>query len=140
MLKGSCLCGGVKYEIKGEPIIIAHCHCIDCQKKSGAGHTTGAMFFEESFDVKGTPAKFNFVDSGGKATTHIFCAHCGSPLFGKNTKMPGVMTVSAGTLENPNLIKPQVTVCAKNRNHWDMMDGSLETYDDMPDWKPESGV
>jgi hypothetical protein len=140
LFKGSCLCGGVKYEIKGEPIIVAHCHCIDCQKRSGAGHSTGAMFLEENFDVKGSPSKFNYVDTGGKTTTHFFCAHCGSPLFGKNTTMPGVMTVSAGTLELPNSIEPQVAVCAKYKNHWDAMDDSLETFDDMPDWKPEFGA
>ena len=38
MLKGSCLCGGVKYEIKGEPIIVAHCHCIDCQDTVNRAH------------------------------------------------------------------------------------------------------
>ena len=49
------------------------------------------------------------------------------------------MTLSAGTLEDPNSIKPQVVVFAKNRNHWDVMDSTLETFDDMPDWKPEIG-
>lgn len=140
MFIGSCFCGTVKYEIEGEPIIVAHCHCIDCQKRTGAGHTTGAMFLEENFKIKGKLSKFNHVDNGGKTTTHFFCTHCGSPLFGKNTERPGMMTVSAGTLENPNLIKPQVAVFAKFKNHWDVMDSSLESFDDMPDWKPELGA
>ena len=88
----------------------------------------------------GTLSKFDHVADNGKTTTHFFCTNCGSPLFGKNTKMVGVMTVSVGTLEDPNLIKPQVAVFAKFRNHWDTMDSSLETFNDMPDWKPEFGV
>ena len=50
--------------------------------------------------------------------------------------MLGVVTVSAGTLEDPNLVEPQVIVFAKDRNNWDLMDSSLEAFDDMPDWKP----
>lgn len=140
MFKGSCFCGDVKYEVKGEPIIVAHCHCGDCQKRSGAGHSTGVMFLEKSFSIKGRLSKFTHVADSGKKTTHFFCTKCGSPLFGKNSEMAGVIALSAGTLEDPNSIKPQVAVFAKYKNHWDVMDSSLETFDDMPDWKPEFGV
>ncbi len=34
-----CLCGAVTYEIEGDPMIVAHCHCTDSQRISGAGHT-----------------------------------------------------------------------------------------------------
>ena len=139
MFRGSCCCGHVKYEIEGEPIVVAHCHCIDCQKRSGAGHTTGAMFLEKNFTVEGMLSKFDQVTDQGKTTTHFFCTHCGSQLYGKNTEMPEVVTVSAGTLEDPNAVEPEVAVFDKNRNHWDKMDGSLETHDDMPDWKPDLG-
>ncbi len=140
MFKGSCCCGDVTYEIIGEPVIGAHCHCIDCQKRSGAGHTTGAMFLEENFKIKGTLSKYDQITDGGKKTTHFFCTNCGSQLFGKNAVTVGFMTVSAGTLEDPNLIEPQVAVFAKFKNHWDMMDSSLETFEGMPDWKPKLGV
>ena len=139
MLKGSCRCGRVKYEASGEPIVVAHCHCIDCQKRSGAGHTTGAMFLEKNFILQGALSKFSALSEEGKTTTHYFCTECGSPIYGKNTKMPKVVTLSAGTLEEPNKLNPEVTIFSKNKNHWDRMDNSIETYDDMPDWKPKLG-
>ena len=140
LISGSCICGEVKYKIDGKPIVVAHCHCLECQKRSGAGHTTGVMIHEKNFTINGNLSEFSRESEVGKETTHYFCSNCGSPLFGKNTKMTGFVTVSAGTLEDPNSIEPQVVVFAKYRNHWDLMDNSLETYQDMPDWKPDTDL
>jgi len=46
MRTGKCLCGACSYKIEGDPIIVAICHCADCQRLSGAGHSTGAMYKE----------------------------------------------------------------------------------------------
>jgi len=32
---GECLCGNVRYELKGEAIFSVVCHCKNCQKQSG---------------------------------------------------------------------------------------------------------
>jgi hypothetical protein len=40
MLKGSCLCGGVCYEIDGEVGPMAHCYCSMCRKQHGASFVT----------------------------------------------------------------------------------------------------
>ncbi len=35
-LKGSCLCGGVAYEMSPPFVFFHHCHCSRCQKSSGS--------------------------------------------------------------------------------------------------------
>ena len=40
-LKGSCLCGAVKYEVTGEPKRFYHCHCSRCRKATGTGMRSG---------------------------------------------------------------------------------------------------
>ena len=35
MHKGSCLCGGVEYELHGPLRDVLACHCIQCRKTSG---------------------------------------------------------------------------------------------------------
>ena len=35
-LRGSCLCGGVRFEITGPLMRSSHCHCRMCQKQHGA--------------------------------------------------------------------------------------------------------
>ena len=42
MLKGSCLCGGIRYEIDAELKAVSNCHCGQCRKASGAAFGTGA--------------------------------------------------------------------------------------------------
>ena len=49
MLQGSCLCGGVRYEIRGGVGPSLHCHCVQCRKASGASFTTNASVAAEAF-------------------------------------------------------------------------------------------
>lgn len=140
MLTGRCLCGACSYGIVGDPIVVAHCHCLDCQKLSGAGHTTGAMFSEEGITIVGDPALFALQSDGGNTVTRLFCATCGSPLFGKNTGMPGVMTVTLGTLDAPDALVPQVAIFARSRRAWDTVDPSVTAFDAQPNWKPADPV
>ncbi|MEI7871510.1 MAG: hypothetical protein WCK95_05295 [Alphaproteobacteria bacterium] len=35
---GGCARGAIRYEIPGEPMVMADCQCRDCQRKSGTGH------------------------------------------------------------------------------------------------------
>ena len=41
---GGCACGAVRYEIPGEPIVMNHCQCRDCQRRSGTGHGSYLTF------------------------------------------------------------------------------------------------
>lgn len=140
MRSGRCLCGGCTYEIDGDPIVVAHCHCLDCQRLTGAGHSTGAMFPQSDVTLIGPVASYELASASGNTVTRLFCATCGSPLFGKNTGMPEVMTVSLGTLDKPDDLTPQVAIFARTRRAWDTMDPTLATYDAQPGWKPEDGV
>ena len=140
MLTGRCLCGRCSYTIEGDPVVVAHCHCIDCQRLSGAGHATGAMFAEAGVSLSGDAASFALTSDSGATVTRLFCPTCGSPLFGKNTGMPGFMTVTLGTLDRPDLLTPQVAVFARTRRAWDTMDSSVATFDAQPSWKPADRV
>jgi hypothetical protein len=136
MLTGRCLCGDCRYEIEGEPVIVAHCCCLDCQRLSGAGHATGAMYPENCVRLTGATGAFSFLSEAGNKVTRGFCKACGSPLFGMNSGMPGFMTMTLGTMDDPDRLLPQVAVFARSRRAWDVMDGSLATFDAQPAWKP----
>lgn len=139
MLTGRCLCGACTYTIVGDPIIVAHCYCLDCQKISGAGHATGAMFPEHAIRIAGEPTRFSLASEAGNSVTRLFCGTCGSPLFGMNTGMPGVMTVTLGTLDAPDGLAPHVAIFARSRRAWDAFDPTIATFDNQPDWKPDDG-
>jgi hypothetical protein len=35
-LEGGCLCGGIRYQISGEPRSADYCHCRMCRRTAGA--------------------------------------------------------------------------------------------------------
>lgn len=137
---GRCLCGSVSYEVFGEPVIVAHCHCVDCQRLTGAGHSTGAMFPVSHLTTTGRLAEFKLQSNNGNEVTRVFCPSCGSPLWGRNTAMPGFVTISLGTFEDASSFAPSVTIFARNRWPWDVMDDALATFDAQPQWQPADGA
>ena len=42
VVRGSCLCGGVKFEIMGPLIRVLNCHCSKCRKQHGAAFRSRA--------------------------------------------------------------------------------------------------
>lgn len=139
MSRGSCLCGQVTFEVRGEPVITAHCHCRDCQRLTGAAHSTGAMFAVENVTLNGKTAQFELAGSSGATVTRTFCPTCGSPLFGKNTAMPGFITLSVGTFDDLEAFVPKVAIFARNRATWDAMDPAVQSFETQPDWSPGDG-
>jgi hypothetical protein len=136
MISGKCLCGACSYTIEGEPVVVAHCCCLDCQRQSGCGHTTGAMFAETGIHIAGEPATHTLTSEAGNQVTRLFCRTCGSPLFGKNSGMPGFLTVTLGTLDEPDRLTPQVAIFTRSRRHWDVIDLGANAFEAQPSWKP----
>ena len=136
MRTGRCLCGACTLRIEGEPLVVANCHCLDCQRLSGAGHTTGAMFAASTVEIAGPVATYALTSDAGNTVTRRFCATCGSPLCGENSGMPGFITVSLGALDASDDLVPQVAIFARSRRAWDPADPSVQTFDAQPEWKP----
>ena len=140
MLTGRCLCGECSYEIDGDAIVVAQCYCLDCQRTSGTGHSTGAMFAEDGVRISGNPATFSVTSESGNAVTRLFCGTCGSPLFGKNTGMPGFVTVTMGTLDTSDDLLPQVAIFTRTSMPWDTTSSSVQSYEAQPSWRPADPV
>ena len=49
MLRGSCLCGGVRFEITGRVSGIGQCHCSLCRKASGTASNAVLLTSTRSF-------------------------------------------------------------------------------------------
>ena len=119
-------------------MVVAHCHCKDCQRVSGAGHTTGAMFATTQFTITGSFAEYALESNAGNQVTKVFCPTCGSPIFGRNDGMEGFVTVSLGTLDDSSTFKPEVVIFASNKKTWDIMSDTLPTFLAQPEWSPEN--
>jgi hypothetical protein len=130
--RGGCLCGAIRYEIAAEPMIAGQCQCLDCQHETGGGHTSFVAFPADAVKLAGTPRFYEVEADSGNINRRGFCPTCGSAVVGGTSGMPGMTTVSAGSLDDPSVFKPQF-VCYTIRGHaWDFVDPALPSFPKMP--------
>ena len=80
-LQGSCLCGGVRFEVSEPFAYVTHCHCEFCKRIAGGyGTVSGRAPTEAIRVVEGEELLRSYTPDGGSAKT--FCSTCGSNLFG----------------------------------------------------------
>ncbi len=78
---GSCLCGGVRYEVRLPFALFGHCHCSRCRKKTGTGHATAAIVAPAAFSwAKGEELVVRYDLPTARSFATAFCRVCGSPL------------------------------------------------------------
>lgn len=108
---GGCLCGEIRYEVKGEPIRILNCHCDDCRRAIGASF--GTYVFVEEKDLKivqGTPKSFDHKNDLGFRMTKRFCENCGTPLFGKGERGGSMVQIKVGTIDDASFVHPEMDI------------------------------
>lgn len=100
MLQGSCLCGGIRYEVRGPLGPIVCCHCAQCRKAQGSAFCATSVVAAAEFRLlAGAELLQGYASSPGKQ--RVFCRVCGSPLFSKRDSLPGVLRLRIGTLDTP---------------------------------------
>lgn len=130
--RGSCLCGAVHFETRGAPVMAGHCYCLNCQKSSGAGRVFHAMFPQEQVTISGEMRGFDYTADSGSVVTNLLCATCGSPLFGRSARMPGMMTVRVAAYDGETGIAPAMEVYVKRRRAWDGEVDGVPRFEEMP--------
>ena len=108
---GGCLCGAVRYEVSGEPIRIAQCHCDDCRRATGSSFATNIFVNEADLMVlQGTTKSYQHPTDSGNTMTKEFCPECGSQLFGSTTGGAGVKAIRVGSIDDASFVTPQIEV------------------------------
>jgi hypothetical protein len=130
--RGGCRCGAIRYEIAAEPMFGGQCQCRDCQHESGGGHTSFIAFPADAVKLTGTPRFYEAPVDSGNIVRRGFCPTCGSPVVSATSGLPGVTTISAGSLDDPSVFKPHF-VCYTSRGHaWDRLDPAVPSFPRMP--------
>ena len=94
---GGCLCGAVRYEVRGPLRAVVDCHCSQCRRTSGHFAAFTAT----------RPEDLVLIESGGlrwyRSSARVrrgFCEVCGSSLFWEPASGERV-SIAAGTLDLP---------------------------------------
>jgi hypothetical protein len=99
-LAGGCLCGSLRYEIRGQPLMLVVCHCTTCQKRTGSACAMNLIALKPDFRREhGLVRAREMPTESGRINVQCFCEHC---LVRKNTEpaiSPDIIYVCPGTLD-----------------------------------------
>jgi hypothetical protein len=130
---GGCACGAIRYSAEGAPLFSMNCHCRDCQRETGSAYAAVLAVRRATFKViKGKPKYFEITAGSGHQTTRVFCADCGSPLFGLPGITPDMVTIRAGSLDDPSVFRPAQDIYTASAQPWDYMNPDLPKSPKLP--------
>lgn len=118
IIKGSCLCGAVNYQIRAPFLFYKYCHCSRCRKTSGTAYGANILLVAEQFEwTKGMEFIKRFELASAKHFCSGFCSNCGSTMPWQ-TKNEKYYLVPTGTLDDDPGCRPQNNVFWGSRAPW----------------------
>jgi hypothetical protein len=125
-LRGSCLCGGVAYAIRGEIQRIHNCHCQRCRRARGAAHATNLFVAADALRfTRGEELLESYKIPEAQRFTQVFCRVCGSKLP-RVDRERGYAVVPMGSLDDDPGRGPERHIFVGSKAPW------FEIADDLP--------
>ena len=121
---GGCLCGSVKFKIKGKLRGIIYCHCGQCLRTHGHFSAYTAVEKNNLEIVKDEGLKW-FLSS--KKSRRGFCKECGASIFFERFSLDKI-SISAGMLESTEGVKSTEHIFFDDRPSYYEIDDNLPKY------------
>lgn len=131
-IEGGCLCKAVRYRIDAEPIMMRLCWCRDCQYLAAGGASANVVFPTNAVTVTGELRDYVSIADSGNVMHRRFCPTCGTPVFSAAEARPHIVIVRAGTLDDPNVVKPSLNIWTDSAPTWACLNESLPKFPRQP--------
>lgn len=128
-ITGGCLCGKIRYSVSQPVEKIIACHCKNCQKSSGSGASYNTVVAAGAFTItSGTPRLYADMPDSGNILNRYFCGDCGSAIYTQRSKVPEMVVVRVGTLDDSSHLKLVMNIWTKSARPWMHIDPSSECH------------
>src|SRR3954447_11004807 len=118
MAKAQCSCGAIALDLPAQAQLVVACHCLECQRRTGAPFSVGAFYAADAVTITGAAKAYSRDGaSGGKVHSH-FCPTCGSTVYWKADVLPTMIGVAVGAMADPLYRKPDRSVFEQSKHHW----------------------
>jgi hypothetical protein len=131
-LSGGCLCGAVRYTVSADFIFTGKCYCEDCRRGSSSGHNSVYAVPEQSVKLTGELTEYQKKGGSGHPITRRFCPVCGSKISTTAAAMPGVMLLTASSLDDPEKFTSQMSIFTSRAPSWDRPPADAPSFPEMP--------
>ncbi len=130
MIRGSCLCGGIRFEYSRSVTGVGMCHCSLCRKVSGTASNAVVVVPEnELVWLAGEELRQVYHTPTGWSTT--FCRTCGSPVP-QTFRGNAAYWVPAGVLDDDPGVPVSGHIYVGSKASWDEIAGTTPQFHEGP--------
>jgi hypothetical protein len=128
--EGGCVCGSVRYTVRGKPAVTSVCHCRYCQRRTGSAFATLAYFDEANVRiVKGEVAEHEHrSDESGRWLRTQFCPRCATTVTIAVEARPGARGIALGTLDDPDALPIERHIWVRSKRPWVSIPSDVNIY------------
>jgi hypothetical protein len=108
--------------------LVVACHCLDCQRRTGAPFGVGAFYPADAVVIAGTAKEFARPAASGGTVRRYFCPVCGSTVYWTADNLPSMIGVAVGALADPQSPPPIKSVFEQSKHDWVRIDGAVEHF------------
>ena len=123
----SCSCGQLTLTTRSEPIGVAACHCLACQRRTGSVFGAQATFPRSSVTINGESSEYVRVGDGGSRIAFRFCPKCGATVY---YSIQGYdeenIAVPVGAFADSNFPAPTFSVYEERMHSWVSLPAGIE--------------
>jgi hypothetical protein len=131
-VRGSCLCGGVAFELTEPATVARFCHCSRCRKARAAAFAANLLVPESGIRfTRGADLLASYKIPEALRFTQTFCRACGG-------KLPRVdparklAVVPMGALDDDPGVRPREHIFVGSKAPWDEITDALPQHGEMP--------
>lgn len=131
-IRGSCLCGVIRFVVTSDPLVARHCHCLRCRRARGALHASNLVVEIDGLAVThGADRIREYKVPEASRFTQAFCADCGSPAPRLDAGR-GIAIVPLGSLDDDPGIRPREHIWVGSKATWHEIADTLPQYPEGP--------
>ncbi len=130
MVRGSCLCGAIEYEVELVPEKVFNCHCSLCRKSHGAAFATQA--FAKAETLKFLKGGGLLSEYQGRRGIRAFCSSCGSKLMNYAPDKSQYLSVALACVDGDIDIKPVADCFVASKAGWSTLSDDIPSYKMLP--------
>lgn len=131
-IRGSCLCGSVRFEAGPPYSAFRYCHCSRCRKASGGAHAANIVVPQAQFAWLAGESLINRFDLPGAQRFAVwFCTRCGSRVPHR-IKTREDYLVPAGLLDNDPPIRPEHSIFWGSKAGWYVEPREVPKFTEYP--------
>ena len=123
-----CQCGSLRAIASGEPDIVNVCHCISCQRRTGAVMHSGAYYKRSKVRLEGESKLYVRTTESGRQLRFRFCQNCGTSVYWEADLRPDHYGIAVGAFADPQFPAPTLSVWEDTIHSWINLPPGIQHY------------